>query len=116
VKTIYLDVSAADDPDLAGRLTHLADPEHQLVLVGPAGHPVAELPIWSSRTDALPEQPAAGSWYLTSDPAGCRDRQPDLRTILVGPRVDGQWPTRCDSTARDLREAVFEILSADAMQ
>jgi hypothetical protein len=116
VQTIYLDASAADDPDLADRLIHLDDPEHQLVLIGPAGHPVADLPIWSSRADALPEQPAPGSWYLTSDPARCRDRQPGLRTVLVGPKLDAQWPTRCDSTARDLREAVFEILSADAMQ
>jgi len=116
VQTIYLDGSAAVDPDLSDRLAHLSDPEHELVLVGPAGHPAAELPIWSSRTDALPEVPAPGSWYLTADPAACRDRQPGLRTVLVGPKVDGQWPTRCDSTARDLREAVFEILSAEAMQ
>jgi hypothetical protein len=116
VQTIYLDASAADDPDLADRLSHLADPEHQLVLIGPADHPVADLPIWSSQADALPERPASGSWYLTSDPAGCRDRQPGLRTVLVGPKLETQWPTRCDSTARDLREAVFEILSADAMQ
>ena len=116
MQTIYLDVSAAGDPDLAGRLAHLDDPDHQLVLVGPADHPAAGLPIWSDRTDGLPDQPAAGSWYLTADPASCRDRQPGLRTVLVGPKVESQWPTRCDSTARDLREAVFEILSADAMQ
>ena len=116
MQTIYLDGSAALEPDLAGRLTHLSDPEHELVLVGPADHPAAGLPVWARRTEALPEEPAPGSWYLTGDPASCRDRQPNLRTVLVGPRVDSQWPTRCDSTARDLREAVFEILSADAMQ
>jgi hypothetical protein len=36
--------------------------------------------------------------------------------MLIGPKVDGRRPTRCDTTARDLREAVFEILAADAMQ
>jgi len=116
VQTIYLDGSAALEPDLAGRLTHLSDLEHQLVLVGAANHPAAGLPVWSARADALPDEPAAGSWYLTADPDTCRDRQPGLRTILVGPRVDGRRPTRCDSTARDLREAVFEILAAEAMQ
>jgi len=116
VETIYLDASAAVDPDLADRLVHLSESGHQLVLIGRADENVAELPAWSRRIDALPDHPDAGSWYLTADPATCRDRQPGLRTVLVGPKIDGQWPTRCDSAARDLREAVLAILSADAMQ
>jgi len=116
VQTIYVDHSAAGDSDLANRLTHLSESGDQLVFVGSPDHPAAGLPVWSDRTDALPEEPPAGSWYLTADPATCRDRQPGLRTMLIGPKVDGPRPTRCDSTARDLREAVLEILAADAMQ
>jgi hypothetical protein len=116
VQTIYLDHSAADDPDLADRLAHLAESGDQLVFVGSSDHPAAGLAVWSDRTDALPDEPPAGSWYLTADPGTCRDRQPGLRTMLIGPKVDGRRPTRCDTTARDLREAVFEILAADAMQ
>jgi hypothetical protein len=35
--------------------------------------------------------------------------------VLIGPREEGPRPTRCDVTARDLRDAVLEILTADAM-
>ena len=116
MQTIYLDGSAPE-PELAGRLTHLSDPERELVLVAPADHPAAGLDIWTRRTEAVfrrSRSRAPGTSPRTRP--SCRDRQPGLRTVLVGPRVDGQWPTRCDSTARDLNEAVFEILSADAMR
>jgi hypothetical protein len=115
VQTIYLDGSAALDPDLADRLAILADAGNRLVLVGPPDHAAARLSAWAERTDPLPDDPPRGSWYLTADPATCRDRQPGVRTVLIGPRVEGQRPTRCDTTARDLREAVLEILAADAM-
>jgi hypothetical protein len=115
VRTIYLDVSAADDPNLAERLDLLADSGHRLILVGRAGDAIAGRSEWASRTDALPEAPTRGSWYLTSDPTTCRERQPGLRTVLIGPRVDGHGPTRCDTNVRDLREAVLEILAWEAM-
>jgi hypothetical protein len=35
--------------------------------------------------------------------------------MLIGPREDGPRTTRCDATARDVRDAVLEILAADAM-
>jgi hypothetical protein len=38
-----------------------------------------------------------------------------MRTVLIGPRESGLRPTRCDATARDLRDAVLEVLAADAM-
>ena len=97
---IYLDGSAALDPDVGERLAHLADAGHRLVLVAPDSHPATALASLSDRTTTLPAQPPRGSWFLTADPATCENP----------PR-----PTRCDSTARDLREAVLEILAADAM-
>ena len=112
---IFFDGSAALDPDVGDRLAHLADAGHQLVLVAPESHPASALAAWSDRTVALPVQPPLGSWYLTADPATCGDRQAGLRTVLIGPRETSSRPTRCDSTARDLREAVLEILAADAM-
>ena len=113
--TIYLDGSAALQPDAVGRLDHLLDPDHELVLVAGADHPSAGLLPWVGHLPALPEQPAPGSWYLTADPNTCGDRQAGLRTVLIGPREAGRRPTRCDATARDLREAVLQVLSAAAM-
>jgi len=112
---IYLDGSAALDPDVGERLAHLADAGHRPVLVAPDSHPATALASLSDRTTTLPAQPPRGSWFLTADPATCGDRQPGLRTVLIGPRENPPRPTRCDSTARDLREAVLEILAADAM-
>jgi hypothetical protein len=115
VQTIYVDGSATLDPDLADRLVHLAGAGHRLVLVAPPGHSAAAVPAWAETVETLPDEPARGSWYVTADPATCRDRQPGLRTILIGPRADGPRPTRCDTTARDLREAMLEILADGAM-
>jgi hypothetical protein len=114
--TIFFDGSAALDPDVGERLAHLADAGHQLVLVAPEEHPAWSLGSWSDRSPSMPSNPPRGSWFLTADPATCGDRRPGLRTVLIGPRELGLRPTRCDSTARDLREAVLEILAADAMR
>lgn len=113
--TIYVDASAAGEPDAADRLLHLVEAGHSLVLVAPASHPTVGLTAWTGRTATIPPEPPRGSWFVTADPATCGDRQAGLRTMLVGPRAGSQRPTRCDSTARDLREAVLEILAADAM-
>ena len=113
--TIYLDGSATLEPGAANQLGHLVDAGHEVVLVAPADHPSAGLLAWAGRLPAMPDAPARGSWYLTSDPATCGDRQPGLRTILIGPRAHAPGPTRCDGAARDLRDAVLEILAADAM-
>ncbi len=113
--TIYVDGSAAQEPGAAERLLHLAEAGHELVLVADLDHPATGLAAWAGHLSALPDDPARGSWFMTADPDSCGDRQPGLRTILVGPRSDAPRPTRCDSTARDLREAVLAILAADAM-
>ena len=113
--TIYLDGSATLEPDAVGRLAHLLDSEHELVLVAAADHPSASAMPWVGHLPAMPDEPTPGSWYLTADPDKCGDRKAALRTILIGPRTSGPRPTRCDATARDLREAVFQVLSASAM-
>jgi hypothetical protein len=112
--TIFFDASAASDPDVADRLAHLADSGHRLVLVADRSHPAAGLPAWSRVVANVPDSAPRGSWYLTADPATCGDRRPGLRTVLIGPR-EAPRPTRCDTSARDLRDAVLKILTADAM-
>ena len=113
---IYIDGSAALEPGAAERLRHLAEAGHELVLVAAPDHPGAALARWAGHLSAMPDDPSRGSWFVTADPETCRDRQPGLQTILVAPRDDGPRPTRCDVTARDLREAVLSILAADAMR
>lgn len=113
--TIYVDGSAALQPGASNRLVHLVDADRELVLVAPAGHPSASLLAWAGHLPAMPERPAPGSWFVTADPAACGDHQSTLRTVLIGPGARGPRPTRCDVTVRDLRDAVLEILSADAM-
>jgi len=113
--TIYFDGSVAAEPDLADRLAHLVEAGHRLVLIGGSG-PAVDGGPWTDRRASVPAKPPRGSWYVTADPSTCGDRVPGLRTLLIGPReIGGQRPTRCDSTVRDLREAVLEILAADAM-
>jgi len=113
--TIYLDPSVAADPDLADRLAHLVDAGHRLVLVAAKDDPATRRGPWTDRRASVPAQPPRGSWFLTADPTRCGDRVPGLRTLLIGPRETALRPTRCDATVRDLREAVLEILAADAM-
>jgi hypothetical protein len=113
--TIFVHGSAASEQGAADRLRHLADAGHELVLVAASDHPARGLVGWADRTPAVPHDPPPGSWFVTADQTLCGGRQAGLRTILVGPRGSAPRPTRCDTTARDLRDAVLEILAADAM-
>ena len=113
---IYVDGSAVLERDGPSRLAHLAEAGHAIVLIGAADHPAAGHPVWSERLAAMPADPPRGAWYLTADPATCGDRRAGLRTVLLGPRSREPRPTRCDTTARDLREAVLEVLATDAMR
>jgi hypothetical protein len=113
--TIFIHGSAAIAPDAEIHLAHLPDTGHDLVLVAAADHAAVGRLAWPRRIDELPGTPPRGSWYLTADPATCGDRRLGLRTVLIGPREEGPRPTRCDGTARDLRDAVLEILADDAM-
>lgn len=113
--TIFLEESAAFEPDAADRLAHLVESGHDLVFITARRRVAGIDQLPGRQVTSMPADPPRGSWFVTADPAACGDRQPGLRTILIGPRDDVPRPTRCDSTARDLREAVLEILAADAM-
>ena len=113
--TIFIHQSAAETPDAAIHLAHLPDAGHELVLVADDARSGTDTDTWRRTVVTVPDDAPRGSWYLTADPATCGDRRPGVRTVLIGPREEGPRPTRCDSTARDLRDAVLEILTADAM-
>ncbi|MEP6640240.1 MAG: hypothetical protein ABJC39_12900, partial [Chloroflexota bacterium] len=100
--TIYVDGSVVVLPGASGRLVHLSDAGHVLVLVTAADDPAATFAAWPDRVGELPADPTRGSWFLTADPSTCHERQAGLSTILVAPRDDSPRPTRCDHTARDL--------------
>jgi len=112
--TIYLHPSALGMPEALERLRQLVAAGHELIVAGRVDGRV-RLPAGSAHIDELPLEVPDGAWYLTADPTTCGDRRADLHTLLVGPRLDERRPTRCDSTARDMREAVLAILAADAM-
>jgi len=114
-QTIYVHGSTALESDAADWLVHLSEAGHRLVLVAEDDHPAADLVAWTERTPAIPEEPPRGAWFLTADPAACGDRRAGVKSMLIGPREDGPRTTRCDATARDVRDAVLEILAADAM-
>ncbi|MBA2720041.1 MAG: hypothetical protein H0U52_12520 [Chloroflexi bacterium] len=113
--TIYLDPSALTHSDAADRLAHLIEAGHELVVVSTATPAPGDTIPWASRAATLPDDLPRGSWFVTADPATCGGHQAGLRTMLIGPRPGQQRPTRCDHTARDLRDAVLEILTVDAM-
>ena len=113
--TIYVHGSAALGSDAATRLPHLTEAGHDVVLVAADDHPASGQTVWSGQVPTMPSDPPRGTWLLTADPATCTDRRPELRTLLIGPRPADRRPTRCDASVRDLREAVLEILAADAM-
>jgi hypothetical protein len=93
--TIYIDGSAAIQPDAAVHLAHLPDAGHDVYLVGGRADTVDQEFPWRGRLDVAPDEPPRGSWYITADPATCGDRRPGLRTVLIGPRGAGPRPTRC---------------------
>jgi hypothetical protein len=113
---IYVDPSASSVPDAMGHLRHLVETGHDVFLIGSVP-PARAADLGAALVDAVPDDAPRGSWFVTADAATCADRQPGLRTLLVGPRpAPSPRPTpRCDAEARDLASAVLEILSRDAM-
>ena len=97
-------------------LATLTDTGHELVLVTDRE---VELPPDFPATQVVRNADDApdGSWFLTSDPELCGPRQARLRTVLVGPGPSGHRAAvhRCDIATRDLRSAVIEILTREAM-
>jgi hypothetical protein len=101
--------------DAREQLETLAETGHALVLVGdrPVDLPAAFPPV--AQSSSLDD--ARDAWFLTADPAHCGRRRPGLRSILVGPGPATRMAEihRCDLRTRDLRSAVIEILSREAM-
>jgi len=100
--------------DAGGTLQTLVETGHDLVLVGgpvplPEGFP-------TMRDMATPDDERE-AWFLTTDPEHCGDRRAGVRSILVGPGPATRRAAihRCDIQTRDLRAAVLEILSREAM-
>jgi hypothetical protein len=114
--TIYVDPSVAGAPDAVDHLRHFVETGHDVVILGD-GHADLARSLGVRTTQSIAGRIAAGAWLVTADPAGCADRRPGLRTLLVGPRsAPSPRPApRCDAEARDLASAVLEILSRDAM-
>jgi len=113
--TIFVHASALGASDAPERLAHLSEAGHRLVVVGRGRVPGSVAAPKVVTAESLPPDPPRGSWFVTADPSTCGDHRAGLRTLLVGPRLDERRPTRCDGTARDLREAVLDILASDAM-
>jgi hypothetical protein len=114
---IYIDPSVAGMPDAADHLTHLIETGHRLILVGDYPAPVAAALPDAVLVAEVPDRVAAGSWYVSADPAMCADRRTGLQTLLVGPRLapSPRPGPRCDAEARDLASTVLEILRRDVM-
>jgi hypothetical protein len=122
VTTIYLEPNllALETPaDAASQLEHLAEIGAELVVVAEEPQPEWDaLRIPEIRYEPTAEGGGLGDWWLTADPDGCARRPArGVRSMLVGGAVDqSNGPTsRCDLRARDLRSAVLEILSRQAM-
>lgn len=100
----------------AEELQTLTETGHELVLVTEHGFDLpADFPPMGlvARIDDAVD----GSWFLTTDPELCGTRRARVRTILVGPGPGGHRAAvqRCDISTRDLRSAVLEILTREAM-
>jgi hypothetical protein len=105
--------------EAATQLRYLAESGADLVVIS-----ASDLPEWEALdVPGLRFEPTAGGgrrgdWWLTADPADCT-RRPGrgVLSVLVGGSVGTTvGPTsRCDVGARDLRSAVLEILSRQAM-
>jgi hypothetical protein len=113
---LFRSAGAAVSSDAAEALGNLAETGHELILLTKA--PVA-LPDGFPHLRQSPriDPAAATSWYLTTDPESCGQRQPGLRTMLVGPGPVTRRATiqRCDIQTRDLHAAAIEILAREAM-
>jgi hypothetical protein len=122
VTTIYLEpnlLALETEDDAATQLRYLAESGAQLVLVADA--PIAEwesLGVPGLRYESSPTAGRRGDWWLTADAEDCA-RRPGrgvLSMLIGGTLAASTGPTsRCDLGARDLRGAVLEILSREAM-
>jgi hypothetical protein len=125
---IYVDVEAAEidgggstgpslEPNAPRTLCLLVEAGHEVVLVtGQAGPPPDALSAVASDAVGAPAaQPEDRAWYLTADVERCSGSSARMRTVLVGGQPPAGSVHRCDGVARDLRAAVIDILTSEAM-
>jgi hypothetical protein len=104
--------------EATAQLDYLADAGAELVVV--ADGPLAdweELGVPGLRYESDASAGRRGDWWLTADPEDCAARPAHgVRSLLVGGVYDpGPGGSRCDLGAPNLRSAVLEILSREAM-
>ncbi len=109
---------AALAPGAWAALRNLADTGHRIMIVGDAAATALvadEIGVPVQSVPAIAED--ASGWLIVGDPRGCETRRPGIRTMLLGPRraVSSAPVRHCDVEARDLAEAVLEILAREAM-
>jgi len=122
VTTIYLEpnlLAFETAGEAAAQLRYLAESGAELVVVS-----VQRLADWDVldvaglRYEASADGAQRGDWWLTADPEDC-SRRPlhGVHSMLIAGALDTSDPhtVRCDLSARDLRSAVLEILSRQAM-
>jgi hypothetical protein len=122
VTTIFLEpnlLALEQSDEATTQLRYLAESGAELVVV--SDRPLAEwdeLGVPSLRYEPSAARGRRGDWWLTADPADCA-RRPGrgVVSMLIGGTLGASvGPTaRCDLGARDLRGAVLEILSREAM-
>lgn len=120
--TIFLEpnlLALERSDEAATQLRYLAESGAELVVV--SDEPLEEwdaLGLPALRYESTAARGRRGDWWLTADPADCV-RRPGrgVLSILIGGTLGaGAGPTsRCDVAARDLSNAVLEILSREAM-
>lgn len=108
-------VASSFASDAGENLQTLVETGHDLVLV--AGRPVPLPAGFPAMRDMVAPDDEREAWFLTTDPEHCGDRRAGVKSILVGPGPGTRRAAihRCDIQARDLRSAVLEILSREAM-
>ncbi|HEY3524094.1 MAG TPA: hypothetical protein VGK63_10335 [Candidatus Limnocylindrales bacterium] len=110
---------ALETPDEAStQLDYLVDAGADLVLVSDAPLPDwDELGVPGLRYASDASAGRRDDWWLTADPEDCAERPGrGVRSMLIGGAYDpGPGGSRCDQGAPNLRSAVLEILSQQAM-
>lgn len=122
---VYVDVAATSidgdgnavslDPLAVRSLALLAAADHEVLLVSDQAAPAALREVATGVVQDVPASPPSPAWYLTADVGRCHGASARLRTVLVGAAPPAGSIHRCDSVARDVQAAVFEVLASEAM-
>lgn len=111
---------AGTGPGAHSALEHLRDAGYRVILVdAPHVHATRPSPEDPAQIIVAALPAGAEGWLVTGDAAVCTGARElrRLRTILVGPTVQGRGLAHrpADAEARDLLDAVLTILAAGAM-